>query len=540
MDGLARNAAGNAARHGRRQGRAATVAWKQPPSPPSSSASSSSSSSPSPASSTPSPSPPASASPPPPTAAPPSTPPLRTLYPASAHHAEGFVRVSAIHSLYYRVYGNQAGKPALFLHGGPGAGCWPNHARFFDPAVYRIVLCDQRGAGKSTPAGCLEENTTDLLVADIEALREHLSVDRWALVMGGSWGTTLALAYAQAHPGRVAAMLLRGVCLLRRREIDWFYRPGGAEALFPFAWRDLMAALHPSQPQQTADSPAAAAHTRADGDGGGHGDVNGDLVAAFYERLTSTDAALRDSAARAWMRWEMSLSHFPTPSAPAALLAWDGSTYSFPPSPLSPPPPSSPPSAPSSPSSSPSSSPPSSPSSSSPTSSSSSSSPSSPSPPNSLPAAAPPAPAAAQASAKAVAAAAGEGSTGDTAEAEEGGTSEDGEQRRGTRDTRGRDLMGGPHISGSVAQARIECHYFHHDGFLSDNQLLHNIDAIRHIPTVIVHGRYDFVCPLVNAIDLHTAWLEAHLRVVPNAGHSMYEPGITHELIEASDFFRNV
>ncbi|CAI7874507.1 unnamed protein product [Closterium sp. NIES-54] len=230
--------------------------------------------------------------------------------------------------------------------------------------------------------------------------------------------------------------------------------------------------------------------------------------------------------ARAWMRWEMSLSHFPSASAPAALLAWDGSAYSFPPSPLSPPPPpspSSPPlSAPLSSSSSPST----------PTSASSSSSSSSPASPSSSDppqetttapsaAAAPPAP-----PASAPEAAAAEPAPAPTAHAtaqtvaaaeEKEGASEDGERIEGTRDAGGKDLMGGPHISGSVAQARIECHYFHHDGFLTDNQLLRSIDAIRHIPTVIVHGRYDFVCPLVNAIDLHHAWPEAQLRVVPNA-----------------------
>ncbi|CAI5473286.1 unnamed protein product [Closterium sp. Yama58-4] len=380
-----RHATVHATWHGRRRGRAAIVAWKQP-SPPHS-PSSSSSSSPSHAPSPPSAPPPGQTpSPPPTTAAPPAPPPLRAMYPACAHHAEGYIKVSAIHSLYYRIYGNPAGKPALFLHGGPGAGCWPNHARFFDPAVYRIVLCDQRGAGRSTPAGCVVANRTELLVGDIEALREHLKVDRWAVVMGGSWGTTLALAYAQAHPGRVAGMVLRGVCLLRRREIDWFYRPGGAEALFPFAWRDLMAAL---------PSPAPT-HAHGDGDENGSGEV-----------------------------------------------------------------------------------------------------------------------------------------------AKEEASPDGKERREDTSSTGGKDLMGGPHISGAVAQARIECHYFHHDGFLADNQLLRNIDAIRHIPTVIVHGRYDFVCPLVNAIDLHHAWPEAQLRVVPNAGHSMYEPGITHELIVASDHFRD-
>ncbi|CAI5508959.1 unnamed protein product [Closterium sp. Naga37s-1] len=184
------------------------------------------------------------------------------------------------------------------LHGGPGAGCWPNHARFFDPAAYRIVLCDQRGAGKSTPAGCVVENRTDLLVGDLEAVREHLKVDRWAVVLGGSWGTTLALAYAQAHPGRVAGMVLRGVCLLRRREIDWFYRPGGAEALFPFAWRDLMAALPSPAPTRTDGdgNGVGSGDGSGGGSGGGNGVTSGSVVAVFYERLMSTDSAARDSA----------------------------------------------------------------------------------------------------------------------------------------------------------------------------------------------------------------------------------------------------
>ncbi|CAI5976079.1 unnamed protein product [Closterium sp. NIES-65] len=424
----------------------------------------------------------------------------------SAPRAAPAVPLSAL--LPHNPFGSPA-RSARLLPAGMGfvgAGDGPTWAQFAPPcplpAPRDLAVSSHRARASALLPPMKEVPTATLarlwsLAPSLQSLEQILqeSFDsmpvsppsRWAVVLGGSWGTTLALAYAQAHPGRVAGMVLRGVCLLRRREIDWFYRPGGAEALFPFAWRDLMVAL-----------PAPApTHTEGDADdGGGSGDGNGtgdrSVVAAFYERLMSTDAAARDSAARAWMRWEMSLSHFPSASAPAALLAWDGSAYSFPPSPLSPPPPPSPSSPPSSapPSSSSS---PASPSGSDPpleTTAAPSAAAAAPAPPASAPeaAGAEPAPApTAHAPAHTVAA----------AEKREG-ESEDGKERReDMSDAAGKDLMGGPHILGSVAQARIECHYFHHDGFLTENQLLCNIDAIRHIPTVIVHGRYDFVCPLV-------------------------------------------
>eukprot|EP00250_Pteridium_aquilinum_P012258 c20604_g1_i1 orf=152-946(+) len=181
---------------------------------------------------------------------------------------KGYLKVSDVHTLYYETFGNPVGKPAVFLHGGPGAGCVPRHAGFFDPGFYKVILFDQRGCGKSTPRGCLEENTTWDLVEDLEKLRKHLRVNKW-LVMGGSWGVTLALAYGQAHPGAVSGFILRGVCMLRQEEIDWFYKQG-ANSLFPFAWEELLTLLEPSE--------------------------RTDVIPAFYKRLTSSNSESRSQA----------------------------------------------------------------------------------------------------------------------------------------------------------------------------------------------------------------------------------------------------
>jgi proline iminopeptidase len=275
----------------------------------------------------------------------------------------------------------------VFLHGGPGGGTEPKHRRFFDPALYRIVLFDQRGCGKSTPHASLEHNTTWHLVADIERLREHLGIDKWQ-VFGGSWGSTLALAYAQTHPTRVTELVLRGIFLLRKSEIDWFYQ-GGASALFPDAWEDYQAQIPEAE--------------------------RGDFLSAYYRRLTGGDEAVRQAAARAWSVWE-------------------GRTSCLMPN-------------------------------------------------------------------------------------------EDLIQR-----TSG-DAF-------SLAFARIECHYFKHNGWLTeDRSLLSNVGKIRHIPSVIVQGRYDVVCPAVSAWDLHKAWPEADLRIVRDAGHSAMEPGNVHELVSATNRF---
>jgi len=311
----------------------------------------------------------------------------RTLYPAIEPFRTGRLRVSPIHEIYFEESGNPRGKPAIFVHGGPGSGTDPKQRRFFDPSRYRIVLFDQRGCGRSTPHASLEENTTWHLVADMEALREHLGIDRWQ-VFGGSWGSTLALAYAERHPDRVSELVLRGIFLLRRQEIDWFYQRG-ASALFPDCWEDYLAPI-----------PEDERH---------------DLLRAYHARLTHEDARVRREAARAWSIWEGRTSClFPNEE----LIAKSG----------------------------------------------------------------------------------------------------------------GDDF--------AIAFARIECHYFMHKGFFEpETELLDGVARIRHIPATIVQGRYDVVCPMESAWALHRAWPEARFVVVPDAGHSAFEPGITHELVEATDRF---
>jgi proline iminopeptidase len=312
----------------------------------------------------------------------------RSFYPEIEPYDSGQLAVDARHTLYYEQCGNPRGKPVVFLHGGPGAGAGPASRRFFDPDHYRIVLFDQRGCGRSTPHADLVDNTTWHLVADIERLRAHLDIQRWQ-VSGGSWGSTLALAYAQTHPERVTELVLRGIFMLRRAEMLWFYQQG-ASALFP----DLFEAYRDHIPIGE----------------------RGDLISAYYRRLTSDDENVRLEAARIWSSWEGATSHL-KPSR---------------------------------------------------------------------------------------------------------------ERINSTTASRF-----------ALAFARIECHYFVHGGFFEyDDQLLRNVDTIQHIPCVIVHGRYDVICPLGNARDLHRAWPEADLRISPNAGHSAFEPGNRHALLEATDEFR--
>jgi proline iminopeptidase len=311
--------------------------------------------------------------------------PLRSLYPEIESFDGGFLPVSALHTLYYEQSGNPNGKPVVFLHGGPGGATNPKCRRFFNPAVYRIVLFDQRGCGRSTPHAELADNTTWDLVADIERVREHLGIDRWQ-VFGGSWGSTLALAYAQTHPDKVTELVLRGIFMLRRRELEWFYQEG-CDMLYPDAWETYISAIPEAE--------------------------RGDLMSAYHRRLTGDDRKIRIQAARAWSVWEGATS-----------FLWQ-----------------------------------------------------------------------------------------DTAHIESSGEDEF-----------------------AVAFARIECHYFVHGGFFEhDDQLLRNVDHIRDIPAVIVQGRYDVVCPLRSAWDLHRAWPEADLQIVQDAGHSAFEPGIMHHLIEATD-----
>lgn len=200
----------------------------------------------------------------------------RSLYPDVEPFHTGRLKVSPVHEIYFEESGNPTGKPALFLHGGPGGGTEPKHRRYFDPAVYRIILMDQRGCGRSTPFASLEDNSTWHLVSDIEVLRSELKIDKWQ-VFGGSWGSTLALAYAETHPDRVSELVLRGIFLLRREEIQWFYQQG-ASWIFPDAWEDYVGHIPEAE--------------------------RGDLLRAYYKRLTSSDAAVQSAAAKVWSVWE--------------------------------------------------------------------------------------------------------------------------------------------------------------------------------------------------------------------------------------------
>ena len=314
--------------------------------------------------------------------------PRRTLYPGIDAYRTGRLRVSPIHELYFEESGNPDGKPVVFLHGGPGSGAEPGHRSFFNPKRYRIVLFDQRGAGRSTPHACLEDNGTWQLVEDMELLREHLKIDRWQL-FGGSWGATLALAYAERYPQHVSELVLRGVFLVRRSEIQWFYEHGGASHLFADAFEDYQNHI-PEDERQS-------------------------LLYAYHRRLTASDPAVQYAAARAWAQWEGRTSRLlPDPNLLQRMMA---------------------------------------------------------------------------------------------------------------------DRF-------ALALARIESHYFVNHGFLeTDDQLLRDAERIRHLPGVIIQGRYDVVCPLASAWALHRVWPEADLRIIPDAGHSAMEAGIMHELISATDRF---
>ena len=311
---------------------------------------------------------------------------MRDLYPEIQPYNTLQLAVDDVHTLHVEEVGNPDGVPALFLHGGPGAGCEPYHRRFFDPDRYRVVLFDQRGAGRSTPHANLTNNTTWDLVADIEKIRETLGIERW-VVFGGSWGSTLALAYAQTHPQRVRALILRGIFLCRPHEISWFYQEG-ASRLFPDYWEDFVAPVDPAERH--------------------------DMLSAYHRLLTGTDELRRLAAARAWSVWE---------GRTATLLPDERVAAHF-----------------------------------------------------------------AQA-----------------------------------------------HVA--LSMARIECHYFMHDAFLRPNQLIEDAGRLNGIPGVIVHGRYDMICPLQNAWELHHAWSGSELSIIADAGHSAAEPGTRSRLVEATDQF---
>lgn len=311
---------------------------------------------------------------------------MKTLYPDIRPFVTHSLRVDDRHTLYVEECGKSDGIPAVFLHGGPGAGCESYHRRFFDPERYRAVLFDQRGAGRSTPHADLVANTTKDLIEDIEKIRQHLGITRW-LVFGGSWGSTLALAYAEAHPERVTALILRGVFLCRPHEIRWFYQEG-ASRVFPDYWADFIAPIAPER--------------------------RGDLLHAYHEVLTGEDEIAQLAAAKAWSIWE-------------------GRTATLLPNP-------------------------------------------------------------------------------DVVE-----------------------HFGGTHVA--LSMARIECHYFVNDALLQSDQLLREAHRLQDIPGVIVHGRYDLICPLENAWQLHKAWPRSDLQIIADAGHSAAEPHTTAALVAALDRF---
>ena len=310
---------------------------------------------------------------------------MRKLYPEIKPYNEFSLPVSDIHTLNVEESGNSNGKPVIFLHGGPGGGIEPIYRRYFNPEKWRIIIFDQRGCGKSTPHAELKNNTTWDLVEDIEKIRQYLEVDKW-VVFGGSWGSTLSLSYAITHPDRCKGLILRGIFLLRQKEIDWFYQEG-ASYIYPDAWEKY---LEPIPEEERSN-----------------------LVESYYTRLISKDNSIRIKAAKAWSIWEASTSKL----------------YQS-----------------------------------------------------------------------------------------------------------GKSLHHFENSSVAEAFARIECHYFTNKGFFKkDGWILDQIDKIRNIPATIVQGRYDVVCPMYTAWDLHKKWPEADFHVIQDAGHSMTEDGIASKLVEYTD-----
>ncbi|WP_448203646.1 prolyl aminopeptidase [Azospirillum sp. sgz302134] len=314
--------------------------------------------------------------------------PRSELFPPIDPFQSGILPVDEIHTLYWEQSGNPRGVPVLFLHGGPGAGASPAHRRFFDPTFYRIVVMDQRGAGRSTPLGEVRRNSTDLLVEDAERLRRQLGIERW-LLFGGSWGSTLALAYAQTHPERCLGLILRGIFLMRKAEIDWFLY--SMRIIFPEAWTAFVNHIPEAE--------------------------RGDLLEAYWKRLDAPDAPTRMAAARTWSMYEGSCSSLlPSPE----LIATSA------------------------------------------------------------------------------------------------------------EDTH------------ALGLARIEAHYFRANRFTPEDKLLRDLHRIRNLPGAIIQGRYDIVCPIATADELHRAWPEAEYRVVPDAGHSAMEPGIRAALVQATERFKEL
>lgn len=311
---------------------------------------------------------------------------MRVLYPSIKPSVEHKIKVSDQHEIYVEESGSVGGIPILFVHGGPGGGTSELCRRFFDPECYRVILFDQRGCGKSTPHLCLNENTTQDLVADMEKIREHLKIKKWVL-FGGSWGSTLSLVYAQTHPEKVLGMILRGIFLGRKKDIQWFYQDG-ARQIFPDKWENFLEPIPPSE--------------------------RNNLIQAYYSRLNGEDEVARMNAAKHWALWE----------AQCATLHPSHELES---------------------------------------------------------------------------------------------------------------QFSRPHQA--MALACIESHYFINDCFLKQDQILENSAKIKDIPCIIVHGRYDMVCPLENAYVLKSCLPNAELDIIRDGGHSAFEPGIQDALIHATQRF---
>jgi proline iminopeptidase len=310
------------------------------------------------------------------------------LFPPIEPYQTGALRLDARHTMYWEQSGNPRGAPVVFLHGGPGAGATAAHRRFFDPGYWRIVIFDQRGAGRSTPLGEIGDNSPAHLVADIERLRVLLGIERW-LVFGGSWGSTLALDYAATHPARCAGLVLRGIFLCRDEEIDWFLY--GIGRVFPEAWRAFSGFLPEAE--------------------------RGDILAAYYRRLLDSDPRIHMPAARAWSTYEGICSTLlPNPATVAAF---------------------------------------------------------------------------------------------------------------------GEDRL-------ALGLARIEAHFFSRHLFTGERDLIPRVRYIRHLPAIIVQGRYDMVCPIRSADELARAWPEAEYVIVPDAGHSAMEPGIRDQLVLATERMKRI
>jgi proline iminopeptidase len=301
---------------------------------------------------------------------------MQTLYPAIKPYAIHQLGVDDLHTLYIEESGSPEGIPVLFLHGGPGAGADPKNRQFFNPLLYRIILFDQRGAGRSTPHAELKKNTTQDLIEDIEAIRLHLGIERWVLC-GGSWGSTLALLYAEAYPDKVLNMVLRGIFLCRSQDLSWFYQDGGASRIFPDAWENFVSHLPPKERHH--------------------------IIASYYRRLTGKDELAQMAAAKAWAEWEGTCSTL-QPNSDVVNFFTD------------------------------------------------------------------------------------------------------------------------PHVA--ISLSRIETHYFMNESFLEPDQIIQNAKRLQDIPGVIIHGRYDIVCPLDNAFALHQVWPNSELMIIRDAGHSNFETGI--------------